>query len=118
MPIGPWHHEGGKSSPEVFGVKIEEGDPQANCFACAWHGTAGDLVQRMIGLEQDHAAHRGQVEEGQRAGVGGRGDQEFDFDIPGVEELLAMKPEGLMEFPAWWLGGFPGPGTSVGRGPT
>jgi hypothetical protein len=106
-PLGPWHHEGGKSSPEVFGVKIEEGDPQANCFACAWHGTAGDLVQRMIGLNKIMPRIEVKWKKANELVWEAEATQEFDFDIPGVEELLAMKPEGLMEFPAWWLGGFP-----------
>ena len=38
-PLGPWNHENGESSPEVFGVKIESGDPHCSCFACGYHGT-------------------------------------------------------------------------------
>ena len=106
-PLGPWHHEGGKSSPEVFGVKIEEGDPHCNCFACAWHGTAGDLVQRMIGLNKIMPRIEVKWKKANELVWEAEATQEFDFDIPGVEELLGDKPEGLIEFPGWWLGGFP-----------
>jgi hypothetical protein len=106
-PLGPWQHEGGHSSPEVFGVKIEEGDPHCNCFACAWHGTAGDLVQRMIGLNKLRPAIEVKWKKANALVWEAEETQEFDFDIPGVEELLAAKPEGLIEFPDWWLGGFP-----------
>jgi hypothetical protein len=46
-PLGPWNHTEGKSSSEVFGIKIEDGDSRCNCFACGWHGTQSDLVLAM-----------------------------------------------------------------------
>jgi len=106
-PLGPWRHENGHSSPEVFGVKIENGDPHCSCFACAYHGTLGSLVQRMIGLNKVQPRIESKWGEANQLVWEAEETQEFDFDIPGIEEVLAQKKENLHEFPEWWLGGFP-----------
>jgi hypothetical protein len=107
-PLGPWKHEGGQSSPEVFGVKIEQGDPKANCFACGFKGSLGLLMHKVrsenklspSGLVYDFKRANELLEEAEAS-------QEFDFDIPGIEERLAAGKKGLHEFPAWWLETFP-----------
>jgi hypothetical protein len=106
-PLGPWNHENGKSSPEVFGVKIENGDPHCSCFACGYHGTLGSLAQRMIGLNKVQPRIEAKWGHANQLVWEAEETQEFDFDIPGIEDVLAAKKEGLHEFPAWWLGGFP-----------
>jgi len=106
-PLGPWRHDNGHSSPEVFGVKIESGDPHCSCFACAYHGTLGSLVQRMIGLNKVQPRIEAKWGEANQLVWEAEETQEFDFDIPGIQEVLAQKKEGLHEFPEWWLGGFP-----------
>ena len=107
-PLGPWNHSEGKSSPEVFGVKIESGDPHCSCFACGYHGTLGALVQRMVGLNKLSPRIEAKWAHANQLVWEAEETQEFDFDIPGIEEVLAAKKEGLHAFPEWWLGGFPG----------
>ena len=106
-PLGPWRHDNGKSAPEVFGVKIEAGDPHANCFACGWHGTLGDLIQHTNGLnkidprlEPSWAVAMALVAEAEDTA-------EYEWDTPGIEEQLAANRNPLHEFPEWWLGSFP-----------
>jgi hypothetical protein len=112
-PLGPWRHEGGQSSPEVFGVKIENGDPQCNCFACDYRGTLGKLLQRLKGL--DVVNHKIDIDWGTAAQVVFDAEitSDFDFNIPGIEEVLSSNKNALHEFPDWWLEGFPD-GTGVG----
>ena len=107
-PLGPWNHSEGKSSPEVFGVKIESGDPHCSCFACGYHGTLGALVQRMVGLNKMSPRIEAKWAHANQLVWEAEETQEFDFDIPGIEEVMAAKKEGLHAFPEWWLGGFPG----------
>jgi len=105
-PLGPWRHTAGKSSPEVFGVKIESNDPQAHCFACGFHGTLGSLLQRMVG--ENKVSPKIEAKWGKALQLVSETESEFeiDFDTPGIEEVLAA-PKGLHEFPDWWLESFP-----------
>ena len=116
-PLQFWNHSEGKSSPEVFGVKIELGDPHCSCFACGYHGTLGALVQRIVGLNKLSPRIEAKWARANQLVWEAEETQEFDFDIPGIEEVMAAKKEGLHAFPEWWLGGFPGAWRSVGRGP-
>ncbi len=106
--LGPWKHDGGKSSPEVFGVKNGPGDPKANCFACGWHGTLGGLVIEMRHMNK--AQPRIEADWGQAFALIEEAEvnDEFDFDIPGIEETMFGPKEGLHEFPEWWLDSFAG----------
>ena len=52
-PLGPWKHADGVSGPEVFGVRLEQGDPFCRCFACNHHGTLGGMIQT-IALLKNH----------------------------------------------------------------
>ena len=107
-PLGPWEHQDGVSGAEVFGVKVEQGDPQCYCFACNYGGTVGELFHHVRGLNKvapvkiafDFKTANALVEEAEET-------EEFDFDIPGIEEVLAAKKNALHEFPAWWLETFP-----------
>ncbi|MCL4743819.1 MAG: hypothetical protein KJZ83_00240 [Burkholderiaceae bacterium] len=106
-PLEHWRHENGHSGPEVFGVRIEAGDPAVNCFACGWHGTLGSLIiaMRHMNKQACHVdAKWGQalelVDEAEKA-------IEFDFDSPGIEEMLFGPKEGRHYFPEWWLDSFP-----------
>jgi hypothetical protein len=110
-PLGPWKHEGGVSSPEVFGIKCESHDPHANCFACGWHGTAGDLVQQLKGLQKMNPLGNLHLKQAQALVLEAENELELDLDFPGIEELLQQKNE-LHVFPEWWLDGFP-PATDV-----
>lgn len=111
-PLQPWRHENGKSSPEVFGVKIGPQDPLGNCFACGWHGKLGALVQTMKGLQK--AAPR-DVDIDFKTAFQIVDDAEaelIDLDIPGIEDVLKMNKESLHVFPDWWLDAFPPTGVS------
>ena len=106
-PMGPWSHQGGKSSPEVFGVRNETGDPRANCFACGWHGTVGELLSEMRhrnsrthSIEARWGDLYAMVDEAVQAG-------DLDLDQPGIEETLFGERVGKHEFPEWWLETFP-----------
>jgi hypothetical protein len=106
-PLGPWNHENGKSGPEVFGVQIESGDPHCNCFACGFHGTLGNLVQRMFGLNK--LQPKIEAKWGDARAITEAADAEFelDLDIPGIEEVMAANMKALHQFPEWWLDTFP-----------
>ncbi|MCO5157899.1 MAG: hypothetical protein M9945_14315 [Aquamicrobium sp.] len=106
-PLGPWRHEGGKSSPEVFGVKREGGDAFCNCFACGYHGRMSDLVlemQMLNGKQPEIAVKWSEInaliEEAEN-------DDLLDLDFPDIEEVLFGAKEELHLFPEWWLDSFP-----------
>ena len=106
-PLGPWRHQNGVSGPEVFGVKLEEGDPFCRCFACNHHGTLGGLIQTIAKLKKDQPVEGFNLAEAQQLVYEAEETQEFDFDIPGIEEVLAGNKDKLLEFPTWWLETFP-----------
>jgi DNA primase len=108
-PLGPWNHTNGVSSPEVFGVKLEQGDPRCNCFACDYKGTLGKLLQTMKGLQAtdprdvqlDFKTAVAIVDEAIDTAV-------YDMDaIPGIEERLEANRNRYHEFPQDWLDTFP-----------
>lgn len=105
-PLGPWRHDDGKSGPEVFGVKLEPGDPHTNCFSCGWKGSLGDLVftMRHLNKKEPHLTVKwgdvlASIEEAQVA-------EEFMFDSPDVEEVLFGEKSKPHVFPEWWLDSF------------
>ena len=106
-PLGPWRHDGGVSGAEVFGVRIEEGDPFCRCFACNHHSTLGELVQTIALLKKESPVAGLALGEAQQLVFEAEETQEFDFDIPGIEDVLAANKDKLVEFPAWWLETFP-----------
>jgi 5S rRNA maturation endonuclease (ribonuclease M5) len=106
-PLGPWRHQGGSSSSEVFGVRDEPGDARCNCFACGWHGTLHDLVLDM--RERNKAAHRVTVKwadvfaEVEKA----QSESTLNLDGPSYEDILTAKKGVLHPFGEWWLDTFP-----------
>ena len=106
-PLGPWKHDGGKSSPEVFGVKDEPGDPHANCFACGFHGTLGELLTEA--KHRNKAQPRIDVKWGLLFEMVDQAvlDGDLDLDTPDIEEVMSRRTEDLHEFPQWWLDSFP-----------
>ena len=106
-PLGPWRHDGGQSSPEVFGVRVEPGDPSANCFSCGWHGTAGDLVMTMRHLNKQAPCIDVKWGEAMRLVEEAEEESDLALDSPDIEELLFGKKEAPHVFPDWWLESFP-----------
>ena len=106
-PLGPWKHEGGKSSDEVFGVRTETGDPSCGCFACGYHGTLGKLLMEM--KFKNKMQPRVDVKWGplfdliDEAVIAG----DLDLDTPDIEQVMAMQAQDLHLFPDWWLDTFP-----------
>lgn len=43
--LGPWNHTDGKSSPHVFGIRLDDG--HCHCFSCDWNGSAEELVYEL-----------------------------------------------------------------------
>ena len=106
-PLQPWRHVNGKSSDEVFGVRVEAGDPRCNCFACGYSGTLGKLTIEAKALNKMQPridVKWGQLFEAIDAAVI-VGD--LDLDTPDIEEVMAAQAQDLHLFPDWWLDSFP-----------
>ena len=106
-PLQPWNHENGESGPEVFGVKIESGNPKCSCFACGYYGTLGGLVQTMVGMNK--ITPRIEAKWGDALQLTDEAELESDLDLdsPGIEEVMAANKKTMHVFPDWWLDGFP-----------
>jgi hypothetical protein len=105
-PLQPWKHDQGKSSPKVFGIRVEEGDSLTKCFACGWAGSQLDLLVRLKQLNSKEHAHNYPFGELTQMVYDAEANAEFDPDEIGIEELLSQKKEPLHEFPEWWLESF------------
>ena len=105
-PLGPWRHEKGSSSPEVFGVRREQGDARTNCFSCGWHGSMSDLVMEMRMLNKHKPLITIKWADANALIDEAEADLELNLDSPGLEEVLFGQREGLHEFPEWWLHSF------------
>lgn len=106
-PLGPWRHEGGESGPEVFGVKIETGDPSTHCFSCGWGGKLSDLTLTMRYLNKKDPRIQVKWSEVDALIEEAENDLELDFDSPDIEEMLFGKKAEPHYFPEWWLDSFP-----------
>jgi hypothetical protein len=106
-PLGPWRHEGGESSNEVFGVKREPGDSRCNCFSCGWHGKLSDLVIEMHGLNKVQPRIEAKWSEAKHLVEEAEAQSDLDFDYPDIEEMLFGPKAKTPEFPQWWLDSFP-----------
>jgi hypothetical protein len=106
-PLGPWRHEHGESSAEVFGIKIEPGDAPTHCFSCDWHGSMGDLVMTMRHLNKVNPAVDVKWGDASRMVEQAELEQEFCWDSPDIEELLFGEKAKPHVFPDWWLDSFP-----------
>jgi hypothetical protein len=107
-PLGPWRHAGGKSSEEVFGVRVEPGDSFCSCFACNWHGKQSDLILEMKRLNKQAPANVYPFGELNQAIEDAEVNSELEgLHSPDIEEVLFGAKEGDHEFPAWWINSFP-----------
>jgi len=106
-PLGPWRHEGGESGPEVFGVRIEPGDPHTHCFSCGWSGSLSDMFYTMRYLNKHDPRVSVKWGEVNKLIEESEQDLEFDFDSPDIEEMLFGKKEKAHIFPDWWIDTFP-----------
>lgn len=103
-PLGPWRHEGGKSSAGRFGVKLETGDPHANCFSCGWRGTLTDLIILMRHLNKSDHHVEATAWSGAMALIEeAESTLELDLDTPDISELLLGDYDEDHVFPEWWL---------------
>ena len=104
-PLESWNHDGGQSSPAVFGVKIEEGDPRANCFACGWRGTMMELIITMRHHNKLEPALTIKWSDAMKLVEEAEDELALDLDSPTVEEMFMAGGLGnkLHDFPEWWL---------------
>lgn len=105
-PLQPWEHTDGKSGTEVFGIRDEPGDSFCSCFACGFHGSQSDLI---IEFKQRNKKHpQGTFALGQAlAEIDDEVEnQEFNFDIPDIEQVLFGPKASDHVFPDWWMDGF------------
>ena len=104
-PLGPWQHDNGVSLPEAFGIRIEPGDPFAHCWSCQFHGTTGELYQRMVGLNK--VRPRLEANWAVAREITDNASSDFELDMEGDFESTLTTKKGLHEFPEWWLETFP-----------
>ena len=100
--MGPWNHENGVSGPEVFGVKIKSGEPFAHCWSCGYHGTTGELYQRVFGLNKIKPRIEAQWATARKINDAASDDFGQDLDGPGIEDVLTAK-KGLLSGGSAWL---------------
>lgn len=106
-PLGPWKHEGGKSSSEVFGVKVEAGDSFCNCFSCGFHGKQTDLIFEMRRLNKQQFHQKYAFGEAlQLIAQAEEGAELEGLNAPSLEEMLTAAKKEMHEFPQWWLDSF------------
>jgi len=106
-PLGPWKHEGGHSSSEVFGVKVEGGDSFCTCFSCGFHGSQTDLVIYMKMLNKGVPISKFEFGEAFQRIMQAEQTAELEgLDSPSIEELMMNPPNQLHEYPQWWLDSF------------
>jgi hypothetical protein len=105
-PLGKWRHEKGKSSPEVFGVRREQGDARSNCFSCGWHGSLSDLLMEMRMLNKHKPMMKAEWAKAEAMIEEADADLELNLDLPDLEAVLFGPREGLHEYPEWWLKSF------------
>ncbi len=107
-PLGPWRHEAGKSSSEVFGIKLEAGDSFCNCFACDWHGSQSDLIVTM--RQHNKSKPHGIYPFGELLQLIAQAEESAELanlNSPDIEEQLFAPHQGLHVYPEWWLNTFP-----------
>lgn len=108
-PLGPWRHEGGKSNPTAFGIKIEPGDSFCNCFSCAWHGTQSTAMVELQKFNKQSFHRKYPFAEAMQLIAQAEDGVELEgLNAPGIEEMLfGKRGETMHAFPEWWLGSFP-----------
>ncbi|QIG66692.1 DNA primase protein [Rhizobium phage RHph_TM16] len=104
-PLQQWNHDNGKSSDEVFGVRMEQGDPFCNCFACGYHGSGADLVLKVkeFGGDPEHYNLKRAME----LCVKADDEKVFEFEPIDYEEALQAGKEEVTVFDKWWIETFP-----------
>ena len=107
-PLGPWRHDGGKSNPSAFAVRIEGGDSFVNCFSCGYHGSQSQLVLD-VGYHQKKDPAHASLDLGKALQLiaDAEDGQEFDFSAPDIEEVLFGDKPKQPVFPEAWLSTFP-----------
>lgn len=107
-PFGPWDHDSGKSSSDVFGVKIEQGDPFCNCFACGFHGSATDMILRIKKKEQETPTGLPfDLKTALSLIVKAEDEMELDLDLPDYEETVHGGVDEVTVFDKWWIDTYP-----------
>ncbi|QIG76855.1 DNA primase protein [Rhizobium phage RHph_Y1_11] len=104
-PLGPWTHEGGKSSDDVFGVKLEQGDPFCNCFACGFHDSATGMVLKM--RELNAATPVGEFDFKKAVTLCAKADDEIELNFDDIDYEEALKKDEVTIFDDWWVNTFP-----------
>lgn len=107
-PLGPWRHDGGKSSPLVFGIQTTPGDARCNCFSCGWSSSISTLKHEMQRLNKK-SPHLEGVDWKALDVMIEAAQEEFGLvlDSPDIEEVLFGSKKGSHVFPNWWLDSFP-----------
>lgn len=105
-PLGPWRHDGGQSSPEVFGLRVEQGDGFCHCFSCGFHGTQTELIMQMKMLNTADFRKLYPFGEGMQLIAEAESEIDLDLDTPTIEDILFGQKKGHHIFPDWWLDTF------------
>jgi hypothetical protein len=107
-PLGPWRHDEGKSSPEVFGIKADDGDSFCHCFSCGWSGSQSDLIIEMKRLNK--ASPSGKLfpfGELLQLIADAEDTSELEgLESPDIEEMLFGAKPKFHIYPEWWLDTF------------
>ena len=106
-PLAPWTHAGGIDQNPSFGVKIEAGDPFANCFSCGWHGALSTLVLELKRRDAAAVLGPGQLHQAMLLLDEAENEFELSLDAPDIEQLVDQ-PQGPHVFADWWLDSFAG----------
>lgn len=110
-PLGPWRHDGGKSSPEVFGVKIGPGDSFCSCFSCGYHGSGRDLLMEIRALNKKQPSGKSYpFGDLMQLIADAEATAELDLDVPLLEDVLFgdHNVRKLHPFDEDWLASFAG----------
>lgn len=105
--FGPWRHDGGESSPGVFGIKLEAGDSQCHCFSCDYHGKASDVIVELHRYAKKSAPPN-PLDFKSAQEIVDRSIDEAANDLSGLyspdfTDLLLNQKNEEHEFPSWWF---------------
>jgi hypothetical protein len=100
-----WNHKDGKSSADVFGVKLEQGDPLCHCFACGWGDSAlGTTLEIKRQTSEEYQSNLN-IKRAMEICVQASDDIELEFEDVDYEE--ALKKDEVTVFDDWWIETFP-----------
>jgi hypothetical protein len=106
-PLQAWEHKDGKSGDDVFGVRLEQGDPFCNCFACGYHGSGADLVLKMRNFNAGEPHGEYDFKKAMELCVKADDEVVFDFEPIDYEEALLANKNDVTIFDKWWVETFP-----------